>query len=285
MKQLLGFIIAFGLIFLLTGCGVSGQEDHSTSGDGTDQQGEVNEVEELLDQLKFDIDLENQDDHLIVKMTLEHMGDDEMTLSFSSGQQYEIVVSEQESGEEVYRYSEGKMFTQAIITEDLKPGDQLTWEEEWDYTHEGERVESDDYDVSVEMLPQEVDGHTVEESSLIKKSTIQVSDEVVESANSDDERFRHIEVSGENGDYQVTGETKEENFHYSVEDGHHLFMNNEKVELGESSDDEWQSFELEISIDEENLPEYGVLSLILYQYDDETEEQTNHYHTKLEDFN
>lgn len=53
-----------------------------------------------------------------------------ITLTFSSGKRADIVV-ENESGETVWRWSDGRMFTQAITRATLEPGEQIeesfTW--------------------------------------------------------------------------------------------------------------------------------------------------------------
>ncbi|MEF8821249.1 MAG: BsuPI-related putative proteinase inhibitor [Halovenus sp.] len=55
-----------------------------------------------------------------------------VTLTFSSGKRADIVVRDL-SGEELWRWSDGRMFTQAITRATLEPGEQIeqsyTWED------------------------------------------------------------------------------------------------------------------------------------------------------------
>ncbi|MFO7886984.1 MAG: BsuPI-related putative proteinase inhibitor [Eubacteriales bacterium] len=79
---------------------------------------------------------------------------------FSSGQQFEITVTDGNE-EEVYKFSEGKAFTMAIVYETVEPGESLEWTDEWDRTDkEGNYLESGKYTAKVEILaksPEEED--------------------------------------------------------------------------------------------------------------------------------
>lgn len=73
-------------------------------------------------------------------------------LQFGSGQQYEIVVTD-ESGNEVYRFSDGKFFTMALLFKDLQPGEALSWQETWDLTNkDGEKLRSGKYTATINVL-------------------------------------------------------------------------------------------------------------------------------------
>lgn len=73
-------------------------------------------------------------------------------LQFSSGQQYEIVVTD-ENESEVYRYSDGKFFTMAIVYRTLKPGETMSWQETWDLTNkDGEKLRSGKYTATISVL-------------------------------------------------------------------------------------------------------------------------------------
>lgn len=56
-------------------------------------------------------------------------GDTPETLEFRSGQSAEFVVYEDRT--EAYRWSDGRMFTQAIRTETIEPGDSVIYSGEW----------------------------------------------------------------------------------------------------------------------------------------------------------
>jgi hypothetical protein len=73
-------------------------------------------------------------------------------LMFSSGQQFEIVITN-EMGEEVYRFSEGKFFTEALIFKDLEPGESIKWHDEWDMKNkEGNKVASGKYEATITIM-------------------------------------------------------------------------------------------------------------------------------------
>jgi len=58
-----------------------------------------------------------------------------VTLQFSSGQRFDFVVSI--GGEEVWRWSGDKFFTQALGEESLSAGEELRYEAQWTPTEEG----------------------------------------------------------------------------------------------------------------------------------------------------
>lgn len=73
-------------------------------------------------------------------------------LMFGSGQQFEIVVTNEE-GQEVYRFSEGKAFTMALIYKTLNPGEALQWQDEWDMTNkEGVKLRTGSYKAEIQIL-------------------------------------------------------------------------------------------------------------------------------------
>jgi len=73
-------------------------------------------------------------------------------LMFSSGQQFEITVTD-EAGNEVYRYSDGKFFTLALLNKTINPGESLKWQDEWDLTNkDGEKIISGNYKAEIKIL-------------------------------------------------------------------------------------------------------------------------------------
>lgn len=88
-------------------------------------------------------------------------------LQFGSGQQFEITITD-ENGEEVYRYSDDKFFTMALIMKTLNPGEVLKWQDEWDMTNkEGEKLTSGKYkaEIKIMVIPKEND-EKIEDSEL-----------------------------------------------------------------------------------------------------------------------
>lgn len=62
--------------------------------------------------------------------TVENGGTRPVELEFRSGKVADVVVSEDE--QVVWRWSEGQMFTQALDTETLQPGEKFTREMTWE---------------------------------------------------------------------------------------------------------------------------------------------------------
>ena len=85
-------------------------------------------------------------------LTVTNDGDDPVELSFRSGQRFDFVVERiddtdggrtdgedgEEDGEVVWRYSDGRMFTQALGRESLEPGESRTYEATWEDPTAGE---------------------------------------------------------------------------------------------------------------------------------------------------
>jgi hypothetical protein len=63
-------------------------------------------------------------------------------LNFRSGRQADVAVTDVDSGDEVWRWSAGRMFTQALTSEQLAPGETLvqtyTWSDPPAGTYEAE---------------------------------------------------------------------------------------------------------------------------------------------------
>ncbi|GAA0454883.1 BsuPI-related putative proteinase inhibitor [Alkalibacillus silvisoli] len=180
MKNVLYLKVFIVLMLMLIGCGTGGQdsspEEDYNSGD--DKNGEEDEqlsgVDALLNQLTFDVDVQAGEDSVKFDMKLIHEGEDDMTISFSSGQKFEVVVTDLESDEELYRFSEGMMFTQAIVMEDLSPGDELEFQDSWDYMKDGVRVDPSEYKVSVELIPYEVNEESIDDHPFKEEVTFEV---------------------------------------------------------------------------------------------------------------
>jgi len=78
-------------------------------------------------------------------------------LQFGSGQQFELVISD-DQGEEVYRYSDDKFFTMALVYKNIKPGESLSWQDEWDLTDkEGKKVSGGKYHAVINILANPVE--------------------------------------------------------------------------------------------------------------------------------
>jgi len=80
-------------------------------------------------------------------LSVTNTGDETQTLTFSSGQRYDFVVSR--SGGEVWRWSTGKFFTMALGSLKLAPGETLTFRETWrQEDNKGRRAGRGSYEIS-----------------------------------------------------------------------------------------------------------------------------------------
>lgn len=70
--------------------------------------------------------------------TVENVGRSPIELEFSDGKKADVAVFE--SGTEVWRWSDDRMFTQALETETLAPGQSFTHEVTWDDPPPGKYV-------------------------------------------------------------------------------------------------------------------------------------------------
>ncbi|MXV64028.1 hypothetical protein GS429_18555 [Natronorubrum sp. JWXQ-INN-674] len=63
------------------------------------------------------------------EFTVTNAGSETVTLQFTDGCKADFVV--REDGREVWRFSEGRMFTQALSSETLEPDETATYKAEW----------------------------------------------------------------------------------------------------------------------------------------------------------
>lgn len=66
-----------------------------------------------------------------LSLTVENAGEDAVALLFRDGQRAEYVAERADTGEEVWRYSDGRMFTMALDQSELAPGEATTYEATW----------------------------------------------------------------------------------------------------------------------------------------------------------
>jgi len=71
------------------------------------------------------------DGDVTFRFTVRNNGTSPVALNFRTGQRADVVVTDAETGDEVWQWSRGQMFTQALATEELAPGETLertlTW--------------------------------------------------------------------------------------------------------------------------------------------------------------
>ncbi|RXI98317.1 hypothetical protein DS745_18490 [Anaerobacillus alkaliphilus] len=146
--SLLAFICMFSL---LVGCGTNERSIEYSVG-GNDNMTSILNVMKVGNVMRFKLSLTNETDEKVF-------------LQFPSGQQFEIIVKDQSSNV-VYKYSEGKMFTMAIVTREMAPGETLVWEDEWNEAVPGTYV------ITGELQIISVNGESVDRNQFITKKTI-----------------------------------------------------------------------------------------------------------------
>ncbi|MRH44201.1 hypothetical protein GH741_16280 [Aquibacillus halophilus] len=260
---------------LLAACGTSNDEQSQTSQgdmgsnepiseDQQDQDNDSNNAEDLLTNLEMHVSVEQTDGKLVFQMELKNVGQENLEMMFSSGQQYEIVVKN-DSDETVYRYSEGKAFTEALVTKEIASGESIEWNEEWNYS---ESVLADgNYHAELTLLPTQVNKNVIENNPFTTTESIELVSSEQLSATSDsdsDGLFRNIEVNGENGQYEVTGEIDPtvDEFFYSIEDGHNVLVNEQSIK---TTGNEWYGFTINLDIPKSDLPSNGAITMVLYE--------------------
>ena len=58
-------------------------------------------------------------------------GSDPVTVRFRTGQRADFIAHDTDTGDQVWRHAEGRMFTQVLGSETLAPGDSATYEGTW----------------------------------------------------------------------------------------------------------------------------------------------------------
>lgn len=96
--------------------------------------------------------------------------------------------------------------------------------------------------------------------------------------------FRGISVSGQGGQYTVTGEARvfEAMMNYAVEDGHDYLL--DRSLMLDAGAPEWSPFKLDIVIPKHLLPHNGTLTLELYEISAKDGTRTNVLSIPLERF-
>ncbi len=89
-----------------------------------------------------------------------------LELMFSSGQQFEVTITD-EAGTEVYRFSDGRAFTMALVYKTIGPGEAFKWQDEWDMTNkDGEKLTSGNYKAVIKILALSDSDEKIDDSDL-----------------------------------------------------------------------------------------------------------------------
>ncbi|SFT01718.1 BsuPI-related putative proteinase inhibitor [Marininema halotolerans] len=196
-------------------------------------------------------------------------GKDEAKLTFASGQQTELTVTDPK-GRVIYRWPKSS-FSKGSTRVRLEPEDQLNWSATWDPSLHNEPVMEGTYHVTADVLITTINGAVVNEGYLRKQTTWTVTNRprkpripsITLPGEQENVSFRRIQVTGQAGLYHVQGETRvfEGVFHYAVSDGHR-YLTEGVLQVGGAP--LWSPFDFEISIPHSQLPTNGTLTLELF---------------------
>ncbi|MCA1022527.1 BsuPI-related putative proteinase inhibitor [Halobacillus litoralis] len=281
MKNVSAGILGLALLFA-AGCSNQSevkQAEGEESGEAgseeitEDQQTEI-DMEGLIEQMVMDAEVVVDSGEVSFQFSLKNTGEDPVVLGFTSSQKYEIQVKDKE-GEVVYTYSADQMFAQGLTTEEVEAGALLEASETWPAD-----IEPGDYEATMTFLVDTINDQPLDANpfEVTQSFTLEGKDAVTEEEAKTDETglkeaeygkgeaFRKVTVSGEKGSYVVKGEARvfEGSFLYSVEDGHHVQVSPTPVQVEEGAPS-WSPFEFNISIPEEDMPDYGMVTLILFE--------------------
>lgn len=81
--------------------------------------------------LESTLDVEVTDETVEFTLRVRNTGDGPVDLQFRSGKRVDVAVYEAETGEKVWRWSEGRMFTQVLDTRTLESGEETAYEVTW----------------------------------------------------------------------------------------------------------------------------------------------------------
>lgn len=112
---------------------------------------------------------------LLLAFSLRNVSEQDLTIEFGSGQQYDFAVYNDRE-EEVYRWSDSYSFTMALVEKEIKKGDRLEYADSWDMKdREGNPVPDGVYTIKVFILARvlNIEGR-VNPDEFLAESTIEL---------------------------------------------------------------------------------------------------------------
>lgn len=100
------------------------------------------------------------------QLIIKNNEDSPLNIEFPTSQFYEITVTDQ-SGHEVYRYSKGKSFLQALQSIKIGPHQTYLKVENWDYKVNGKRVPAGKYTVTATLLSKKLNGQPLSNEQIL----------------------------------------------------------------------------------------------------------------------
>lgn len=235
-------VLLLTLCFFATGC------------QSKEESVPVNGGSELRAESSFNVEAAVHEDHTKVKLLLHNQGNQPLLLTFPSSQQFEVII-QRASGEELYRYSKGKMFSQALTRVELQPGETKTWEATWNYD-ENPYQKGETYTITGKLLPIEVNGKKAP-ANLFTETISYEADGRIDSA--EETLDVEVEKQGSGGTYTLSGEAVPSvgQAYYAVSDGHNMLVEETAFDIS-------KPWKISIKIPKEQLPENGTVILEMY---------------------
>jgi hypothetical protein len=186
-------------MFVLIGCTV--QKEVEKKDDGS--KGSNDPV-----QLELSLNISQEEKQVMFDLSLKNEGEKPVELLFTSGQQFEISVVN-ESGERVYRYSDDKMFTQALQKMTIEAGKTVKWHDQWAYSND---LLAGKYKVIAQVTASKINDSTDLLNQLVEEGDFNIKKTLSNNA------FNNISVIGTSPIFTVTGEARvfEGVFQYEV---------------------------------------------------------------------
>ncbi|MFT4417132.1 BsuPI-related putative proteinase inhibitor [Fredinandcohnia humi] len=284
-KRIIILLMLLMGIFVVTGCGtteeslpvnaggdkVENEEKPATENEDTGAE------ENVLEKFGTNVSVDAGKNEATFTVSLKNTSDKSVKITFTSGQRYELAVFDANQ-KEVYRYSIDKLFVQSLEEIELRAGEEKSWPEVWNYTsNDGTRLPAGEYKVVATIVASQANNQKINDNDLQNEASFTIPE--------GNTAFRNIQVTGENGEYIVTGEARvfEGSFFYSVEDGHEYIIP-ETVQQASEGAPTWAPFEIKLSIPKEKLPLNGALMIHLYERSAKDGSITNSYHERLQQF-
>jgi hypothetical protein len=111
------------------------------------------------------------------EILIKNLGDYPLSFEFPTSQYVEISVADT-SGHEVYRYSKGRFFLQALQTIKIDPHQTYRKVEKWNYQVNGQRVPEGQYTVTATLLPRKLNDHPIKnKQGLVSKKKFNIPEE------------------------------------------------------------------------------------------------------------
>jgi hypothetical protein len=112
---------------------------------------------------------------LLLAFSLRNKSEQDLTIEFGSGQQYDFVVYNDRE-EEIYRWSDSYSFTAALVEKEIKKGGRFDYAEKWDLKdREGNPIPDGVYTIKVSIMAHAVNVEgRVNPEELLTESTIEL---------------------------------------------------------------------------------------------------------------